>query len=253
LQQKKYNNIGAITLLTTLLDYNNSGDMSLFVSEQQIAKIEEKMQLHGFYDGADMSMMFNILRAREMIWGNFVDSYMRGKDPMAIDILFWNNDETRLPAKMASFYLRNCYLHNNFCQKNKIKIKDVYIDFSKINNDIFILATKDDHITPALGVFDNIKHLDNKKLDFVMSESGHVGGVVNPPWKNKYGYYYNKEQQHHEFSEWFANAKLKKESWWMLFEEWLAKRSGEKIKTTWHKKINLLAIDNAPGQYIYQK
>ncbi|AZL16054.1 PHA/PHB synthase family protein [Rickettsiales endosymbiont of Stachyamoeba lipophora] len=251
LKKQQKDLINSIVFITTLLDFNNSGEIGLFVDEEQIEKIETKMASSGYFDSKDMSMTFNLLRANDMIWGNYVNSYLLGREPIAMDLLYWNYDSTRLPYKMHSFYLRNMYLNNNVCKKDHLTINNVAIDISKLDFDCYFLATKEDHIAPAIGVYDGIKYLSGK-VRFVLSESGHVAGVINPSNKNKYGYFVNNNLKG-SFDDWYGKAEFHQKSWWHDVVSWLSERSGKQDLTISSKRIDEQGICDAPGTYVMVK
>ncbi|MEM7616843.1 MAG: class I poly(R)-hydroxyalkanoic acid synthase, partial [Pseudomonadota bacterium] len=245
----KDNRIKSASFLTTLLDFADAGDISLFINNEQIDKIENKMEKNGLFNGKDLSAIFSILRANDMIWSFFVNNYLLGNDPIPFDLLYWNSDVTNLPAKMHNFYLRNMYLENNLIQPDKIKFNDVGINLADINIPTYFLATKEDHIAPWKSVFKATKLL-NKSMKFILSESGHVAGVINHPNKNKYGFWSN-ENNELDDKKWLDNATRVSGSWWDNWHDWQSQFSDNMIEAVMPQ--NNKSYEAAPGDYVKQQ
>lgn len=235
--------VKSATFLTTLIDFTEAGDLGVFIDEKQLSNLEKRMNRSGFLDGREMANTFSLIRANDMIWSFYVNNYLLGKDPMVFDILYWNADSTRLPAKMHSFYLRQMYQYNNLA-KGELYIKGVHIDLRNIDIPIYILATKDDHIAPWYSTYKAVKLYGSKDITFTLSASGHVAGVVNHPAKNKYCYWHNNNLQD-TASLWLEKAKEQQGSWWTNWHSWLKKQSGDLIASS-----TLPALDQAPGSYV---
>ncbi len=178
--------IASATLLTTQVDFEYSGDLKVFADADHIASVESEMQKTGYLEGSKMATAFNLLRSNDLIWPYVVNDYLKGKEPLPFDLLYWNADATRMPCANHSFYLRNCYLENNL-SKGRIKIGGRRIDLSKVKIPIYNLATREDHIAPAKSVFIGSASFGGPTR-FVLSGSGHIAGVVNPPARKKYQY-----------------------------------------------------------------
>lgn len=238
--------IRSATLFTTQVDFTHAGDLKVFADEEQIDLIERGMKATGYLDGSKMATAFNMLRASELIWPYFVNNYLKGQDPMPFDLLYWNSDSTRMPAANHSFYLRNCYLNNNLTKGemvlagSKISLKDVKIP-------IYNLATKEDHIAPAKSVFVGSRFFGGK-VTYVMTGSGHIAGVVNPPDKNKYQYWTG-GQVKGEFEDWVETAKETPGSWWPHWHDWI---KAEDARTVPARKTGgtMNSIEEAPGSYV---
>lgn len=237
--------------LTTLIDFKDPGDIGVFIDDEQIKIMEAKMARLGYHDSSDMSMTFNLLRSNDMIWSNVVNNYMLGKNPTAFDLLYWNADATRVPEKMHSFYLRNMYLENNLIKPGKINISGVPINIMEIKTPMYFMAAKDDHIVPWYSSYE-ITKIITKNIRFVVSESGHVGSIVNHPARNKYGIYTNQKFVA-DSENWFNNAVYEKKSWWQDLVEWNAKFVKKKVKAMTKRKINTESLYNAPGKYVMVK
>ncbi|WP_244476357.1 class I poly(R)-hydroxyalkanoic acid synthase, partial [Methylobacterium sp. Leaf88] len=179
--------IKSATFLTTQVDFTHAGDLKVFADEDQIRLIESRMQKRGYLEGTGMATAFNMLRPNDLIWSYVVNNYVKGQTPMPFDLLYWNADSTRMPAANHSFYLRNCYLNNTLAQ-GKMILGNVRLDLKKVKIPIFNLATKEDHIAPALSVFEGSAKFGGP-VDYVLAGSGHIAGVVNPPAKPKYGFW----------------------------------------------------------------
>jgi polyhydroxyalkanoate synthase len=175
----KKNPFESATLLTTQVDFTHAGDLKVFVDEEQIQAVEEMMAKTGYLDGSRMANAFNMLRANDLIWPYVINNYLKGKKPFPFDLLYWNSDATRMPAANHSYYLRNCYLENNLAGGN-LSVSGKPIDLRGIETPIYNLATREDHIAPALSVFHGSQFFGGN-VTFVLSGSGHIAGVINPP------------------------------------------------------------------------
>lgn len=246
--KKQQKRIASATLLTTLVDFTHAGQLGDLIDEELVASIEKEMLSKGYFDGAEMASMFSMLRANDMIWSFVVNNYLLGKTPFPFDILYWNADCTRLPARMHSFYLRKMYLDNALIQKGGITLDGVELDISKITTPIYALATKDDHIAPWVATYEVTKLLKNTAVRYVLSASGHVGGVVNPPIAGKYHYWLN-DKKDANADQWFNGAKEHGGSWWLDWAAWAAPKSGKKVAAPQPKQ----AIEAAPGSYVKER
>jgi polyhydroxyalkanoate synthase len=235
------------TFLATQVDFTHAGDLKVFVDEDQLKWIERRMRELGYLDASKMAAAFNMLRANDLIWPYVVNNYMRGKAPFPFDLLFWNSDSTRLPAANHSFYLRNCYLENKL-SKGKMEVGGVKIDLKKITLPVYNLATREDHIAPAKSVFLGSRFFGGP-VRFVLSGSGHIAGVVNPPEKKKYQYWTG-NQPKGELDAWVAKAKEHAGSWWPDWFAWLEKHDPRRVPAREPGGGKLKAIEDAPGRYV---
>lgn len=242
-EKNKY--IKSASFLTTLLDFSEPGDLGVFINENEIDHLESDMNDKGYMDGMIMARTFNALRAKDLIWGAFINNYLKGQKPKPLDLLYWNADSTHIPAKLHSYYLRNMYLENNLIQSNKIKLNKVCVDLKAINISCYFLAAKDDHIIPWTSSYQSHFHL-KAPSKFVLTKSGHVAGVVNPPLQNKYGYWTNNKTPK-DPEKFLATATFHEGSWWNDWLKWLSKHSGTKIKTEIYHQATL---EPAPGSYV---
>ncbi len=243
--------INSTSFIATLIDFKDAGELSVFIDDAQLDYLEKRMEEDGFLDGADMFETFNLLRANDMIWSCFINNYLLGKDPIPFDLLYWNSDSTRLTYKMHSFYLREYYQHNKLITPGAIKINNIKIDLAKIDNDCYFLSCKEDHITPWKSTFAALKHFKGN-VQFTLSGSGHVGGVINPPTKNKYGYWIN-DKDLSDPDKWLDNSANHQGSWWLNWDSWCKDRSGKLIKAIDPKDGRLKIIEDAPGSYVKMK
>jgi len=242
--------IASATFFTTQVDFVNAGDLMVFADAENIDSIEDTMKEHGYLDGSKMATAFNMLRASELIWPYVVNNYLKGKEPMPFDLLYWNSDSTRLPAANHSYYLRNCYLENNL-SNDRMVLDGKRISLSDVTIPIYNLATREDHIAPAKSVFVGCRHFGGK-VTYVMSGSGHIAGVVNPPEKKKYQYWTNGKPDG-EFEDWVAKAKEHPGSWWPHWHAWIEKQDSEMVDARNPGGGKLNAIEDAPGSYVRER
>ena len=242
--------IKSVTLFTTQVDFTYAGDLKVFVDEEQVKSIEKSMATDGYLEGSKMALAFNMLRASELIWPYFVNNYLKGQEPMAFDLLFWNADSTRMAAANHSFYLRNCYL-NNTLARGEMVLDGKKLDLKNIKIPVYNLATREDHIAPAKSVFVGSK-LFGGDVTYVVSGSGHIAGVVNPPDRNKYQYWTNGAVKG-EFEDWLTDATETPGSWWPNWHQWILSQNDKKAKPRIPGGAQLNPIEEAPGSYVRVK
>ncbi|WPY00746.1 Class I poly(R)-hydroxyalkanoic acid synthase [Candidatus Trichorickettsia mobilis] len=240
--------INSVSFFTTLLDFANPGEVDIFINETSISAIEAEMKLKGYFDGRYLSNSFSLLRANDLVWSFFINNYLLGKTPMPFDLLYWNADHTNLPATMHSYYLRNMYLNNLLRIPNAIQMLGSAIDLSKIDCNSFFLAANDDHIAPWRAVYESAKLLNGNKK-FVLTSSGHVAGVINPPATSKYNYRIQ-EDLPAASEEWLKNSIEFKGSWWIPWKNWLIDNSEELTSSIPYQDIDFIEL--APGMYVQQ-
>ncbi|WP_279479695.1 class I poly(R)-hydroxyalkanoic acid synthase [Aureimonas sp. SK2] len=242
--------IASVTFLTTQIDFKHSGDLKVFVDEGQLAEIERTME-KGYLDGSNMATAFNLLRSGDLIWPYFVNNYLKGKEPLPFDLLFWNADATRMAKANHLFYLRNCYLENRL-SRGMMEIGGVQLDLSQITLPVYNLATKEDHIAPALSVYEGSRAL-GAPVTYVVSGSGHIAGVVNPPAKNKYQFWVGPAPSGEiAFEDWWSHARETKGSWWPHWQAWIEAQSGDRVPAREPGSGGLPVIEDAPGRYVRQ-
>lgn len=242
--------INAVTFLTTQVDFTQAGDLLLFVDDSQFKALEEMMAERGYLDGSRMSAVFNLMRPQDLIWPYVVNNYLLGKKPFPFDLLYWNQDSTRMPAANHAFYLREFYRENRLAKK-EMKLDGVTLDLSKIKIPIYDLATKEDHIAPAKSVYTG-SQLFGGQVKFVLSGSGHIAGVVNPPAKKKYQYWTSRKKTG-TLDEWLETATEHAGSWWPDWAKWLGAKSGDQVKPREPGSGKVKAIEDAPGSYVKLK
>jgi polyhydroxyalkanoate synthase subunit PhaC len=245
---KKDNRVKALTLFTTLLDFSDPGELGVFIDEEQLAAIEDKMAKRGFLDGAEMAGTFNMLRANDLIWSFVVNNYLLGKEPFPFDLLYWNSDSTRMPAAMHNFYLRRFYHENLLVEPGGIELGGVPIDLKRLRLPVYWVSTKEDHIAPWKATYQSTQILKGQKR-FVLAGSGHIAGVINPPASGKYGYWLNDDLPANP-DDWLANAQHQEGSWWDDWSAWNASKSGARIPARQPGDHELPALEDAPGSYV---
>jgi polyhydroxyalkanoate synthase len=250
LAAKKQQRIVSATFLTTLTDFSEPGELGVFIDEGQVANLEKKMFERGYLEGAEMAGTFNLLRANDLIWSFVVNNYLMGKDPFPFDLLYWNSDSTRLPAKMHSFYLRKMYMENKLVEPGGIMLDGVPIDLGKIKIPCFFISTMEDHIAPWKSTYRGARHF-TCPVRFVLGGSGHIAGIVNPPTANKYGYWLNPAPRLPETAEqWFAGAEQRSGSWWVDWGNWLGAHGGAQVAARDPAKGKLKVLEEAPGSFV---
>jgi polyhydroxyalkanoate synthase len=240
--------IKSATFFTTLTDFEKPGELSVFVDDEQIESLENRMSKDGYLDGRDMAMSFNMLRANDLIWSFVVNNYMLGKDPFPFDLLYWNSDSTRMPKAMHSFYLRNMYNKNLLREPGGITILGEKIDLRDIKIPVYFLSTREDHIAPWQATYAGTQ-LMSGQVKFVLSASGHIAGVVNPPAANKYCHWtYNRNPPNPD--DWLAKAVQHEGSWWTDWQNWISRRSGGQVDVRKPGDGKLKVLGPAPGEYV---
>jgi polyhydroxyalkanoate synthase subunit PhaC len=239
--------VKSATYFVTMVDFAEAGELSVFIDEEQLAALEERMNAKGYLEGRDMATTFNMLRANDLIWSFVVNNYLLGKSPFPFDLLYWNADSTRMPAAMHSFYLRNMYQENLLVKPGGITLDGVPIDLRKIKTPSFLLSTREDHIAPWRSTYAATR-LYKGPVKFVLSASGHIAGVVNPPG-SKYGHWEN-DKNPPTPEEWLATATAVPDSWWPVWERWVAQYAGGEVPARHPGDGKLKPLDDAPGSYV---
>jgi polyhydroxyalkanoate synthase len=237
------------TFFAAQVDFTKAGDLMLFIDDAQLKALEEMMAERGYLDGSRMATVFNLLRPKDLIWPYIINNYMLGKKPFPFDLLFWNQDSTRMPAANHSFYLREFY-HDNKLARGQMTIGGVKLDLGKVKLPIYELCAKEDHIAPAKSVFIGSR-LFGGPVTYVLAGSGHIAGVINPPDRPKYQYWTN-DKKAATLEAWIEGAKEHPGSWWPHYADWLAKHSGSKVAAR-VPGATLGVIEDAPGSYVKVK
>ncbi len=240
--------IKSATFLTSLFDFKETGEVSVFIDDDQVAQIEQHVAEKGYLEGHHMANMFSMMRENDLIWSFVVSNYLLGREPMAFDLLYWNGDSTRLPATMLLFYLKKIYQQNLLSKPGGISMAGTPIDLRSVKTPTYLLAAKDDHIAPWQSCYPGTQLLSGKNR-FVLSASGHIAGVVNPPAAKKYGYWTNNGLPENAI-EWLDSADWQEGSWWTNWHPWLAGHGGAKVPARTPGAGKLKPIEDAPGSYV---
>jgi polyhydroxyalkanoate synthase len=250
---KKKNPINCATFLAAMIDFSDIGPMGNVISGALVKKLERGELLRdGILHGYEMETAFNLIRANDLIWNYVSNNYLKGIKPPAFDVMYWTNDNTNLPAKMYVYYMRKMILENKLSRKNALRICDIPIDIGKIEFPVYVVALKEDYISPAKTAFVTTE-LVSGPFQFVLGDSGHVMGIVNPPFKKKYGYYTDGKFGY-GFEEWQKTARYVEGSWWTSWNEWLVENSGLKVPAPERAGNEAYTIiEPAPGRYVKQK
>ena len=239
--------IGCATFFVSLLDFSQPGELGVFIDEAQVANLEKKMNERGYLESSEMASTFNLLRANDLVWSFVINNYLLGKDPFPFDLLYWNSDATRMPARMHSFYLRNMYLKNLLGVPGGIELAGVPIDLSKVKLPAYFISTVEDHIAPWKTTY-AATQLYSGPVKFVLADSGHIAGVVNPPG-GKYGYSEN-DANPPTAEEWLAGAQKRRGSWWPAWQRWVSQYGGGEVPARHPGDGKLKPIEDAPGSYV---
>jgi polyhydroxyalkanoate synthase len=247
--------IKSITLLATLTDFNQSGPVKIFITDEMLDSIERYMEKQGYISGYDMFNTFSIIKSDDMIWYYFKNKYLLGKESKAIDVLYWNSDSTRIPSTLHKQCLRDLY-QSNLLSSGEFQINNTKINLANIKCPVYSLATQDDHIAPWESVYKGINMFGSTNKRFILSKSGHVAAVINHPDKKKYGYWFDQiEQKKHtklpdSAQSWLDKTQYKDGSWWLDWHQWMVfnQLNGVDIKS-YDIPIESVIAD-APGSYI---
>ena len=243
--------VASLTLLTTMLDFTDTGEIGLLVSEQGVASREAAIGQGGLLKGSELAQVFAALRANDLIWPYVVAGYLKGKPPPAFDLLFWNCDDTNLPGPMFCWYLRNMYLENKLREPGATLQCGEPVDLGAIEVPAFLYASREDHIVPWQTAYTSTQLLGGD-LTFVLGASGHIAGVINPPAKKKRNYWTGEIQP--DAGAWLEQAHNEPGSWWPTWSEWLEQHAGESVaapKSAGNRKYPV--IEPAPGRYVKAK
>ena len=238
------------SLLTTQVDFTNAGDLLVFTDDEHLKAVDQMMSDRGFLDGARMANVFNMMRPRDLIWPYVINNYLMGRKPSAFDLLYWNQDSTRMASANHSFYLREYYLKNNLA-RGELLLGGERLDLAKVKLPIYELAARDDHIAPAFSVYKGAR-LFGGDVEFVLAASGHTAGVVNPPEKLKYCFWTGADIKPESLNDWLTSAREWPGSWWPHWIAWLRERSGEQVSARKPASIHE-ALEDAPGSYVRMK
>jgi polyhydroxyalkanoate synthase len=256
LAARKKNYVASLTLLTTLLDFSDSGILDVFIDEGMVKLRENTIGgeggQFGMMSGLDLGNTFSFLRPNDLVWNYVVENYLKGNSPPPFDLLYWNGDSTNLPGPMYCWYLRHTYLQNELIKPGKLTVCGEKVDLGKITVPAYIYASHDDHIVPWKSAYEST-HILKGKSRFVLGASGHIAGVINPPAKNKRHYFENNKLAK-TADEWLAAAKDIKGSWWPNYAKWLEEFGGKKVKASkTFGNARYKKLEAAPGKYVKEK
>jgi polyhydroxyalkanoate synthase len=253
LAARKEKPVASATLLTTFLDFTDTGILDVFIDDAFVQFREMQMGRSGLLKGQELASTFSFLRPNDLVWNYVVGNYLKGETPPPFDLLYWNSDSTNLPGPMYAWYLRNTYLENNLVKPGKCTVCGEQVDLGKVDIPVYIYGSREDHIVPIAGAYASVKHLPGKKR-FVMGASGHIAGVINPPSKNKRSYWTN-DQLPGTFDEWLKGAQEHAGSWWPDWASWLKPHGGKQVAApkTFGRGTKYKAIEPAPGRYVKAK
>ena len=244
---KQEKRVNSTTFFTSMIDFNEPGELGVFVDPEGVDALEKRMASKGYLEASEMASTFNMLRSNDLIWSFVVNNYLLGKDPVPFDLLFWNSDATRMPAKMHSYYLRNMYIHNKLREPKGLTIAGRSIDLSTVTTPCYFISAKDDHIAPWKSTFSGAK-LFGGKVRFVLGGSGHIAGIVNPPVANKYCFWANDELTH-EAESWLQNADRFDGSWWSDWSVWISSQGSRTVNARRIRNNRTNPFEDAPGSY----
>ncbi|MGH8661639.1 MAG: PHA/PHB synthase family protein [Burkholderiales bacterium] len=248
LAQKPDARIASATFFASMIDFDEAGELDVFIDEKQVEVLEKRMQERGYLEGSEMATTFNMLRANDLIWSFVVNNYLLGRDPFPFDLLHWNSDSTRMPAAMHSYYLRNLYMKNLLAQPGGIELDGVAIDLGQVHAPLYFVSTLEDHIAPWRSTYAGAK-LFAGPVRFVLGGSGHIAGIVNPPAAGRYSYWTNPKLPA-DPEKWLEGASQHPGSWWPDWAGWIAQHGGNKVPARIPGKGGLKAIEDAPGSYV---
>jgi polyhydroxyalkanoate synthase subunit PhaC len=236
------------TFFTALTDFADAGEIKVFIDDAQVSLLEAHVAKKGYLEGRHMATVFNLLRDNDLIWSFVVNNYLLGREPLPFDLLYWNADATRMPAAMHSYYLRNMYLENRLVQPGGLTLAGEPLDLRTIDLPIYQLSAESDHIAPWKSTY-ALSRLVRGPYRFVLSGSGHIAGVINPPAANKY-YYLTNTKNPASPDDWIAGATRHGGSWWTDWAAWVARHGGGQVPARTPGSGALAPIEDAPGSYV---
>lgn len=236
--------IASATFLTTLVDFEEAGDLKLFTDDRQLDKLDQEMDEKGLLEAGALQKTFSLLRANDLIWSFIINNYLMGKEPFPFDILYWNDDSTNMPAKLHKSYLRGMYNDNLLVKPGGMRLHSIPLDVRTIDTPSYFLSTRDDHIAPWKATYKNTQ-LFSGDITFTLAASGHIAGVVNPPEADKYCFW-TSDKAPADPDAWMEQASERAGSWWPHWQGWIARFTGEKVSARKPEK----GVEPAPGSYV---
>jgi polyhydroxyalkanoate synthase subunit PhaC len=244
--------VASLTLMTTLLDFADAGELGCLVDEASVAAREASIGKGGVLKGQELANVFSSLRANDLVWQYVVGNYLKGNKPQAFDLLYWNSDSTNLPGPFIAWYLRNMYLENNLRVPGKLKMLGHKVDLSKVDAPAYLLVAREDHIVPWKSAY-LARNLLGGETTFALGASGHIAGAINPASKNRRSYWVS-ESSATDPDEWFDSATEHKGTWWLHWIEWLRKHGGKQVAARGRLgSTRYEPIEPAPGRYVKER
>ena len=244
--------VASLTLLATMLDFSETGDISVFIDRGFVEQAEQEYAQSGVMPGGRLAATFATLRANDLVWHFVINNYLKGRAPRAFDLLYWNSDGANVPGRLYAWYLRNMYLENNLRIPGRLSSCDAPVDVGRIGLPAFVLATREDHIVPWKTAYASVGLL-GPRTEFVLGASGHVAGIVNPASKNR-RHYWDCGAASANPEEWLDNATQHAGSWWTHWANWLRAHSGELVPAPPAPgSVAHPVIEPAPGRYVREK
>jgi polyhydroxyalkanoate synthase len=241
--------VKSATLLNTLIDFSSPGVLGNFTDPDTVERLEAKMARQGYLEGREMATTFDLLRANDLIWNYVASNWLMGEDPPAFDILAWNADSTRMPAAMHSFYLRTCYLENQLA-RGEMELAGVRLNLDTVTQDLYLVGAVTDHITPWTSSYGTTQ-LVKGDTRFVLSSSGHIAGIVNPP--SPKARHWTNDETTPDPDVWLAGATEHQGSWWEDWVAWAKAHGGQRRKPPPMGSDKYPEIADAPGSYVLEK
>ena len=242
--------LASATYLATMVDFSDVGDVGVFIDEEGLPALESAIEARGYLSGRQVADTWRALRANDLVWSFYVDSYLLGKEPPALDLLFWNSDPTNMPAAMHTFFMRNMYLGNRLREPGGLTLAGEAIDVTRVTTPSYVLSAAEDHIAPWKTTY-RTTQLFAGPVEFVLGGSGHIAGVINPPAKRKYGYRTAADTPASPEA-WLAGAREHRGSWWPHWDRWLKRFGGGEVSARTPGGGGLPVIEDAPGSYVMQ-
>jgi len=242
--------VASLTLMTSLLDFSDTGVLDVFIDEQHVQMREQQLAKGGLLKGSELSSTFSFLRPNDLVWNYVVSNYLKGEKPVAFDLLYWNSDSTNLPGPFFAWYLRNMYLENNLIKKNRLTIAGEKMDLWAIAMPVYAMGALEDHIVPWMSAWKSHMTLGGPKR-FVLGASGHIAGSINPASKNKRSHWVNESGDAASAQTWLQGATEVPGSWWNDWAVWLRKYTGAQVPApamSGSKKHKV--IEAAPGSFV---
>ncbi|TVR80845.1 MAG: class I poly(R)-hydroxyalkanoic acid synthase [Rhodospirillales bacterium] len=244
----------SLSLFASLLDFSEPGDLGVFIDEATISSLEDRMSRYGHLPAGELELVFNLLRENDLIWSFVVNNYLLGRDPFPFDLLSWNADSTRMPFALHQFYLRNLFQQNRLATPNALALDGCLVDLGRIDAPLYVLAARQDHIAPWRSAYKSV-HLLAGPARFVLTDSGHVAGVVNPPESGKYGYHAQpmaKARPPAQSAAWYQRSRRNDGSWWPDWHAWVVQTHGnrEQVAPRIPGEGGLPVLEPAPGRYV---